>query len=368
MGSFICDIGKGLREPCSPYREANVFGAGLNEPNADNWNCIPKLVKATTSYDLSAISKGHEVVVALLGVSNAISGFYHIRFRWYRERDDALLYDYIFDYTAFEGGWLYGYSYIGYNNWEISENGSYRVRVDVSGVESYTREISFTVSGILVEEPEPIPPEGFFPAIVEQFNSISRTFYSAYIEVYYWVWPFNYLATPFYFGSVAFAHLAQGFSSFATAWYGVVNKLTLILSWSTIWSYILTYIPNLEAIRDWFYYWWTFVWNEINEWWEIKKQIVLGWVDAVKDWARLWFIYFEAWLKTLQAEWDYFKKVTLPSLPDWLGIDKLIASWFEKFAPFWEGWQEVKEKITDFIKDPEEWFYNRLDEIFERYW
>ncbi|GAH56544.1 unnamed protein product [marine sediment metagenome] len=33
------------------------------------------------------------------------------------------------------------------------------------------------------------------------------------------------------------------------------------------------------------------------------------------------------------------------------------------------GWvQEFRDTITEFFADPLQWFYDRLEEIFERYW
>ncbi|GAI92474.1 unnamed protein product, partial [marine sediment metagenome] len=40
MASYSYGLAKGLREPCSPYREAYYFGAELNKPSADGWNCL----------------------------------------------------------------------------------------------------------------------------------------------------------------------------------------------------------------------------------------------------------------------------------------------------------------------------------------
>jgi hypothetical protein len=146
---FSYFMGKGVREPCSPYREAYVFGAPLNEPNADDWNCAAAIVDETSSFDLSTITPNHEVVVALLHIYELYFSV-EIKFRWYRDRDSKLLFEYI--YTIPDppeyGYWLwaYVYSYIGYVSWEIWENGDYHVDIYYQG--EIIQSMGFTISGI----------------------------------------------------------------------------------------------------------------------------------------------------------------------------------------------------------------------------
>lgn len=144
VATYTYGMGKGLSEPCSPYRSAYVFGAELNVPDASNWACIPEIIEPTTAFDLSTITPFHEVVVALLASNDLPYGTYTVRMKWYRNRDSKLLYEYVWT------GWpWYVYSYIGYVDWEINENGNYHVDITLTGNgESYSRTINFTVSGI----------------------------------------------------------------------------------------------------------------------------------------------------------------------------------------------------------------------------
>lgn len=362
-------LGKGLREPCGPeWREAYFFGAELNQVSADYWNCPPLIVGPSTSFDLSTLKLNHEALVALLAVRDALAGEYHISFEWYRERDDVLLFDYSFDHTALEGGWLYAYSYIGYVDWEISENGDYSVEIRVRGAKSYSKTISFTVSGIPEVPPEPVPSRDFISSIIDRLNAISSFFWSIEQEVSEWVFPFSLIAYPLSTTSLAFNTLAWNFRDFSLWIYDITDRAKDILSWDTIWSLIRSHIPNLEAIRDWFTNRWAWLNTQISNWWSETGATVAGWIEASKDWARLWIDYLEGRANSLQAAWDNFTTVTLPSLPSWVDINALFASWAKSFEPFWEGWQDVREAITEFIKDPLQWFYDRLDEIFERFW
>lgn len=141
-------IGKVLREPVSPFRVAQVFGAALNQPDASNWNGSP-LLDNVASFDLSSLTPYHEVVVALvnLGYVDRALG---ITFTWYRARDNAFLYQSVGVIPAPDSGyyypWYYGYSYIGYVPSEINENGAYYV--DIAVTDLPTQRLNFTVSGI----------------------------------------------------------------------------------------------------------------------------------------------------------------------------------------------------------------------------
>lgn len=141
-------IGKGLKEPCSPYREAYVFGAELNVPDADGWNCPPEIVEPTTVFDLSTITPNHEVVVALYVIRNLYNGL-TVYWKWCR--DNILLFDFPWsipdprDYGYEYWIWYYVYCYIGYVPWEIYENGNYHVDT-IAG--SFSKRLDFTVKGI----------------------------------------------------------------------------------------------------------------------------------------------------------------------------------------------------------------------------
>ncbi len=157
--SCVTRLGKGLWEPVPPYRQAYVFGAELNVPNASAWNAIPEIKDPVTIFDLSSLTPNHEVVVTMLAAFNIPTGAqYAVEHRWYRDRDGASigLARYSIPDAASYGysGWLwyYVYSYIGYVPWEIYENGSYHVDlVFLIGSSIYfTQRLNFSVTGIPV--------------------------------------------------------------------------------------------------------------------------------------------------------------------------------------------------------------------------
>ena len=368
MVSYNYGLAKGLREPCSPYREAYYFGADLNEPSASGWNCLPAFVEQGQSYDLSSLSKGKEVVVDLLKLSNIPSGTLNFHVEWYRNRDNKRLFTYDWSYAGNVGGWTYFYSYLGYVDWEINENGGYRVEFTVSGAASYFKVIQLEITGIEEEIPEPPISTGFIGSIIQAFNDASEFCYSIYRETLSWIFPFWLIAPPFYSLSIIFNRLAWSFHDFSLWITEVTDKLPFGFDFSLIWTWIIEKVPNLSEINTWFDNWRGYVSNLLSEWWLTTKTTVQGWIDIVKDWAWLWIDYLSSRLDSLQASWDNFVTVILPTLPNWLSIDSLIKSWFTEYAPFWQGWQEVRNDVINFFSDPLQWLYDRLDKFFERFW
>lgn len=377
MPTYEYAIGKGLREPVSPYRQAYFFGAPLGEPNASGWNAIPTIVDPTTNFNLSALIPGHEVVVALLGIRSTLAGVYHVNFKWYRSRDNALLYDYTFDATAPAGGDLYAYSYIGYVDWEISENGEYRVAISVTGPSSYSRAPSFSVSGIPeIPEPEPVPAN-FMEGITTRLALATDFFYSAYIEVSSWPWPFNLLVGPLWGLAVAFDWLTAHFADFG-GWVSTISaEVLLILSFSDITSYFRDIFAAALDAWDWVKASFWNVWGTVDSWWASTKPTVQGWIDIATQgfdslqvaWSNFWNITWPGLtgnLARLRAEWDYFWRVTYPTLVDvqwawswWTGrlteVGDLINSKFKEAAPLWEGWQDMRAQVVEFFTDPLDW-------------
>ena len=153
---YAAGLGKGLREPVSPYREAYFFGAELNTPNADNWNYYPQILEPGTAYNLSSIAPNHEVLVQLAVFFN-LTAAGQVRIDWRRSTGEIFYsHGYLIpspaDYGYAEWLWYYVYSYIGYVPWEIYSNGTYYVDVYFNNQKLQTT--PFTVTGITVETGE----------------------------------------------------------------------------------------------------------------------------------------------------------------------------------------------------------------------
>jgi len=207
-----------------------------------------------------------------------------------------------------------------------------------------------------------------FGGIINALNNISLRCYDIYLEILGWVYPFWLAAEPFWGLSNFFNSLAWHFYDFASVFEAFIEKARLILSWNTIWSYIQSYIPNWNKIGNWFSEWYSNVLSITNTWWSSTQLGVWSWISAAKSDLLSLMNNLTGWLGSLQVEWSGFLTTTLPNLANWTGVDGLIKSWFSNFTPFWEGWQEIKEQVVDFFSDPEQWFYDRLDNFFERFW
>jgi len=390
MASFSYGLAKGLREPCSPYREAYYFGAELNEPSADGWNCLPELVSQTTNFDLSNIPEGREVLVALLRVSSIPSGRMYFQAEWFRNRDNKSLFTQDWSWEGYAGGWIYFYAYLGRVSWEINENGGYRVEFTVSGALSYFKVIQFEISGIReVEEPEPVPT-GFMAEIVSRLNAVSSFFWAVEQEVSDWIYPFRLIGYFFYELSIAFNRLAWNFHDFAVWVYEISARAGQGLLWSTIWDLILAAIPNLEDLRDWFYDWREWVDQQIRSWWSVTQNTVWDWLRAYNDWVSVWLKWFDGLLADLRSSWDSFWVITwpamlsdlgglrsswesfiagvLPDLATWTGVGDLVESALRTWFPFYDDLVSLWSGIKEFFTDPEDWLYKSLDRIIERYW
>lgn len=226
--------------------------------------------------------------------------------------------------------------------------------------------------------------------IIQRLGEISDFFYELYLECYYAGFPLELLDSWFYAISSYFANLSWDFYYFSEWVNSVQAKVPEILNWNTIWSYILGQVPNLEAIRDWFYNWAYWVGQEISSWWDSTSLTVTTWIDEAKLFLQTQVDSLTSWLTTLQGAWDDFKG-RIPSLDiislwfaNWWGnilanlatwwgeklveVESLINSAFTIRQDFWEGWQDWRDSIVEFFTDPEDWLYKAVDRIVERFW
>jgi len=204
--------------------------------------------------------------------------------------------------------------------------------------------------------------------IIEALNNISSYFYDLYLEFYEFPYPVRYAANWFYWLCKQFNSMAWDFYDFSIWVREISNKITQYLSWSTIWSYITSRIPNLEDIRDWFYNWRDHVWGEIKDFWSDAQTTVKGWIDIASQDLKWLTGQISSSLDSLRSEWNNFIKVTLPNLADWTGVNSLISSGLTELTPMIEGWQDFRDRVAEFFSDPEEWLYRAFDRIIERFW
>ena len=387
MPAFGLSLSKGLREPCAPYRQAYFFGAALNSVNADNWNCLPQPIDITSEFYLTSISINHEVVVAALTISGAVGGNYYFTWRWVRIRDDKTLYQFSYSQYLSALGWAYGYSYIGWTPNEINENGSYRVEISVTGPVSESFVKSFNVSGISVTPPPPvIPPLTPVAGIVEAFSSVSSYLLGIYQQAASWIWPFSAVAPLFYYLSSLFATLAGLFGTFIELVNNLISRAAQILNWNMIWELIQSYVPNITQIRDWFYFWWSYVSSVITSWWSATMVDVQGWISAATQpfssmlaaWSSFWnslWPQLVGGFNGLQSAWSNFWSYTLPNLVSytWLGtwwisrlldVKGLIDSSLKSYFPNYDELMQLWNSIAEFAVNPLGYLWQRFTDWF----
>jgi len=368
MAEYIYGLGKGLKEPCPPYRSDYIFGAELGDFDVAYFNCNPTVWNATISFDLSAITKGHEVVVALLNIDDAPRGDINFNFKWYRDRDNALLFDFSVSTTRQVWGGTFAYSYIGFVDWEINENGSYRVEITVTGAGSYHRVISFTILGITEEIYERPPHINFINGIISLFATVAEWFYGIWQTTKEWIWPFHLISEPFYSIAHSFDWIVFHFLDFRDwiAW--ATDRATEVLSSIDIYAFFKDYFDKAVDAYNWVAHLWKNIFVIIGSWWDTVRPDVLGWIAiATQDLTRL------------RTQWDYFWTVLYPKSVNWdeflswwnteiRELQGLINSSIKELEPLWAGWQEWKGKVTEFFTDPEDWLYKAVDRIIERFW
>lgn len=226
----------------------------------------------------------------------------------------------------------------------------------------------------------------FINSIIEWLNNAAGFFYRIFLETYSWPWPFWYVSSFFYSLQGVCAGLAWAFYYFNSWVDYVAGKVAAILSTWDIWSYFKWWFDAAANAWNWVTNALYNVWNIVTSWWSSMQYTVLAWVQGAKDWATSLFNQANAWLAALQSAWDSFKS-KLPSIDmviswfkDWGGnvlahiiswgaltgkqIDELIGSKFKEATPFWEGWQDFRDRVVEFFTNPLEFLFNRFIDWF----
>lgn len=364
MPSYSVELGKGWREPCYPYRSGTVFGAELNTPDISVLNCNPEIVDPVTVLDLRQLTREHEAILCLVKVLDFPDGYYSGSTRWYRERDNALLYAFSWGPLRFPTGRLYPYSYIGYMAQEIAENGNYRCDVEVSGPYSFTATARFQITGLTEIIPTPIEVGAGLSGVINALQMVSKWCHDIYLNLFDWITPFGYIANVFHFLSEIFMGAANALTEFQVWVLALADQVTQVLSWEGIKGLILTWLPDLENVVIWFGSWVQNSRSLITDWWQVAQETVWGWITVATE-----------GLTTLRANWDEFVTSTLPNLvslswlDSWwtarvLDVQNLINSAFMVRDSLWEGWQSTRDQVFDFLGNPVGYIWERFADWF----
>lgn len=226
----------------------------------------------------------------------------------------------------------------------------------------------------------------FLVNIISVLKSIGDWWYNAYIEVKSWAWPFNNLATPLYWVTLFFYQLTTLFTSFNDWVSYTADMIASILNWTSIKALIKSWLTGIESVISWFASWASNVTSVINSWWSSVKNTVKGWINDVEDY--LWslinnlstsFTNLKVQVQTLLDKIPTINEI-LAWFGDWWGkilaniiswgaltatqIDAVIGSWLKSYAPFWAGWQDVRDNVIGFLSNPLDWIMDKFTDWF----
>lgn len=230
----------------------------------------------------------------------------------------------------------------------------------------------------------------FLDRIIDYLLDIALFFLELAWEVRDWGdwarWAYNFLVDI----ADAFARMATRFGDFNEWVEDTVDRLRDILDLGDIWSYFRSWFEWAEDAWYWVRFAWENVFDIVTDWWSTILPYVLAYVDEAVEglsdlraaWNEFWTVTWPEFvnrLQELQESWDLFVTTVLNTLVSfsWLttwwndrlaDIQALINTAIQELAPFWEGWQEIRDTVLEFFADPWAWLYDRFDDFIERFW
>lgn len=230
----------------------------------------------------------------------------------------------------------------------------------------------------------------FFDHLREWFIWAANVFLNLALDCYNSVLPLDWLGDGFA-ALVDFTSECAYYLWKASQWYeDTIDLLSDILSWSSIQNYIRGWLEGIEEAIAWFSDAFSNVVSIIDAWWGSIQSTVQDWIavatqgfDELKAaWDNFWTVTWPGLLDDiagLKSEWTNFWSITYPTLVSftWLtswwndkltDIQALINTAIQELAPFWEGWQEIRDQVMEFFADPLKWLYDRIEDFMDRYW
>lgn len=130
-------------------------------------------------------------------------------------------------------------------------------------------------------------------------------------------------------------------------------------------------------------------WYELGQWWETRKPIIQGWIDAALGFLSDRIDDVKKSLQRLDVAWDSFRRDTLPGLLDFTWFKSWWGRTWTNFAE-WEGWfwnkttdrieTEVKpvrdevnkhttwlDMVKELFTDPEKWLLEIIERMLARF-
>lgn len=230
----------------------------------------------------------------------------------------------------------------------------------------------------------------FFDYIRSWFITATQLFVNLALESYSsWYIP-NVMGD--IFGALStFTARVAGYLYDASNWYDdTARKLTTFFTELDLTAWFKPWTDKILDAWNWFRDRWNWFWQSAGEWWGTIIPTVRGWIDIATTgldslkvaWNNFWNITFPEWtgkLNNLSASWTNFWAVTLPTLVSfqWLStwwnsklkeVDDLMVTKLKDWFPFYKSLADLWNSVAEFITDPLQWLYDRLEVFFDRFW
>ncbi|GAJ02753.1 unnamed protein product [marine sediment metagenome] len=204
--------------------------------------------------------------------------------------------------------------------------------------------------------------------IVEYLNSITHTFYNAYLETRGWIYPFSLVAGFFLTLSTISNSIAWQVYSFYTWVDEVTGKIGKILSYENIASHFKSFLNSTSEALGWVRGAFKNVISIVDTWWEETKLTIWSRIDIAKEALQSRINALGKTLGTIQETISSLKALipTKSEVLTW--ITSLIDTRTKELKPFWDGWLEMKSQVVEFFTDPGKWFMDRIEGWVERFW
>lgn len=109
-------------------------------------------------------------------------------------------------------------------------------------------------------------------------------------------------------------------------------------------------------------------WSRLDEWWSATSQTVLGWIDLVKASAYDLFHQATNTINSIIAWLDNFKSLILPFLANKRDVADAIEADVKPVRDEVNKHTTWLDLIKDFFTDPQQFLYDMLFKIIERFW
>lgn len=155
----------------------------------------------------------------------------------------------------------------------------------------------------------------------------------------------------------------------AAAWYQrVTDQLSTWLSSIDVINIMSSWISQVNTLWAWLSNWGVYVVAVIGAWWMGIQPQVLSWVDQAKSYAAGLVAGAMDAIGRLGAAWEDFRTTVLPGLAGKSEVAGMIGSALMPWGPVLTWWGHFGGQAVNLFSDPQQWFYDRLDSFFERFW